>query len=189
MLEERTPLGIVISSAIAIGILLAASVIVGGLADPIFFAPLPQAIAALGRLSQQGQLATHLLPTLAAFAGALIPALILGIAWGVAVGLVPAIRLIAGSLVAMLASSPLISVAPVMILAFGFGLPAKIAVGFVAALFPIANKIMNELARSQAGATQPARAPNVGLAILAGARVGVAACWAAVIIAEMIASQ
>jgi NitT/TauT family transport system permease protein len=121
-------------------------------------------------------------------------AVIVGVPFGLALGGGNALRLLLGSLVAALAATPLIALAPLVTLWFGLGDASKIALAFACAVFPLINEMMTGLTRSRHSddaddaLLAPTRDHGMTRSAVAGLRVAVVPALAAVLVAEMFGS-
>lgn len=107
------------------------------LTDPLFFAPLSAVAEAGITLWHSGELQTHIIASFSAVAYGMILAIIFGIIIGVLSGAHRGFREYTDSFFTGLYATPLVAVAPILILWFGIGISSKVAVVFLMAIFPI----------------------------------------------------
>jgi NitT/TauT family transport system permease protein len=107
------------------------------LTNPLFFAPLSAVFEAGIRLWRSGELQTDIVASFSAVAYGMILAIVVGIVIGVLSGASRVFREYTDSLFTGLYATPLVAVAPILILWFGIGIASKIAVVFLMAVFPI----------------------------------------------------
>ena len=107
------------------------------LTDPLFFAPLSAVFKAGFTLWQSGELQKDIIASFSAVAYGMILAIIFGIIIGVLSGASGTFREYTDSFFTGLYATPLVAVAPILILWFGIGIESKIAVVFLMAIFPI----------------------------------------------------
>jgi NitT/TauT family transport system permease protein len=107
------------------------------LTNPLFFAPLSAVFEAGVRLWQSGELQKDIAASFSAVAYGMVLAIVFGIVIGVLSGAVRSFREYTDSFFTGLYATPLVAVAPILILWFGIGIASKIAVVFLMAVFPI----------------------------------------------------
>ena len=107
------------------------------LTNPLFFAPLSAVIEAGFRLWGSGELQRDIIASFSAVAYGMILAIVFGIIIGILSGASQAFREYTDSFFTGLYATPLVAVAPILILWFGIGIASKIAVVFLMAVFPI----------------------------------------------------
>jgi NitT/TauT family transport system permease protein len=107
------------------------------LTNPLFFAPLSAVFEAGVRLWQSGDLQKDIAASFSAVAYGMILAIVFGIVIGVLSGASRGFREYTDSFFTGLYATPLVAVAPILILWFGIGVASKIAVVFLMAVFPI----------------------------------------------------
>lgn len=107
------------------------------LTDPLFFAPLSAVIEAGFRLWGSGELQKDIIASFSAVAYGMILAIVFGIVIGIFSGASRGFREYTDSFFTGLYATPLVAVAPILILWFGIGIASKIAVVFLMAVFPI----------------------------------------------------
>src|SRR6185437_3329416 len=107
------------------------------LTNPLFFAPLSAVIKAGFTLWQSGDLQKDIIASFSAVAYGMILAIVFGIIIGVLSGASRGFREYTDSFFTGLYATPLVAVAPILILWFGIGIASKIAVVFLMAIFPI----------------------------------------------------
>jgi NitT/TauT family transport system permease protein len=107
------------------------------LTNPLFFAPLSSVFMAGIRLWQSGELQRDIIASFSAVAYGMILAIVIGIVIGVLSGASRGFREYTESFFTALYATPLVAVAPILILWFGIGVASKIAVVFLMAVFPI----------------------------------------------------
>ncbi|MEP7456373.1 ABC transporter permease [Phyllobacterium sp. SB3] len=121
-------------------ILLAMWEIVGRfvLTDQVFAVPFSAVVEAAIKMLASGELETHIMASLAAVAYGMILATAVGIVIGVLLGASVTFREYAEPLMTALYATPLVAMAPILILWFGIGIGSKVATVFLMAIFPIA---------------------------------------------------
>ena len=107
------------------------------LTNPLFFAPLSAVIEAGFRLWGSGELQRDIIASFSAVAYGMVLAIVLGIIIGILSGASRGFREYTDSFFTGLYATPLVAVAPILILWFGIGIASKIAVVFLMAVFPI----------------------------------------------------
>jgi NitT/TauT family transport system permease protein len=107
------------------------------LTNPLFFAPLSSVFMAAIRLWESGELQRDIIASFSAVAYGMILAIVIGIVIGVLSGASRGFREYTDSFFTALYATPLVAVAPILILWFGIGIASKIAVVFLMAVFPI----------------------------------------------------
>jgi ABC-type nitrate/sulfonate/bicarbonate transport system permease component len=120
-----------------------------GLANPEFFPPPSDILDALSRLFDRDLLIKgiawppnaretgHVIFSLTNFVIAYLLAAVVGIVFGLALGVFRTFRTMAGPLVWLSYATPRAAIAPVLIMALGFGYESKVAIIFLFAVFPI----------------------------------------------------
>ena len=107
------------------------------LTNQLFFVPVSSVVVAAVQMLQSGELETDFLASFSAVAYGMFLAILVGIGLGVLSGISKTFRDYSDGIVTALYSTPLVAVAPILILWFGIGVPSKIAVVFLMAVFPI----------------------------------------------------
>jgi ABC-type nitrate/sulfonate/bicarbonate transport system permease component len=121
-------------------VIIAAWEIVGRffLTNHVFAVPFSSVVEAAFRMWASGELQTDIAASFSAVAYGMLLAIIFGIALGVLLGASTLVREYVEPVVTALYSTPLVAIAPLLILWFGIGIASKIAVVFLMAVFPIA---------------------------------------------------
>ena len=107
------------------------------LTNKLFFVPLSDVIASLVTLTLNGELETHVAASFKAIGYGMALAILFGISFGILLG---ASRMVADYTevyINALYSTPLVAIAPLLILWLGIGIGSKIAVVFLISVFPI----------------------------------------------------
>jgi ABC-type nitrate/sulfonate/bicarbonate transport system permease component len=107
------------------------------LTNPLFFAPLSEVAAAGVVLWKSGELQTHILVSFSELFYGVFAAVIVGSAIGVVIGISQRVREYTELYITALYATPLVAVAPLLILWLGIGIFSKAAVVFLTAIFPI----------------------------------------------------
>lgn len=107
------------------------------LTNPLFFAPLSKVVVAFVDLWASGELETHIWVSFSELVYGVAMAIVLGIAFGVISGISQRVRDYTEVYVTALYATPLVAVAPLLILWLGIGVLSKAAVVFLTAVFPI----------------------------------------------------
>ncbi|HEY7062648.1 MAG TPA: ABC transporter permease [Chloroflexota bacterium] len=168
------------------------------------FVPAPSTIAvAWVGFATSGQLWGDLLATLESWAQGYLIAAVLGVALGVAMGLLPVVRAMLSTTVELLRPMPSVAIIPIAIVLFGLGDPMKRFVVAYAALWPVLiNTLYGVLAvdpvlldtartfrlgplRSTLRVVLPAASPYIA----AGLRISTSIALILVITAELVASR
>jgi ABC-type nitrate/sulfonate/bicarbonate transport system permease component len=105
--------------------------------NELFLAPLTDTLAALWELFQTGEVYPHLLASAQAFALGYVIAGFAGIAIGACFAAMPAVGRLFSWVVQGAYATPLIAIAPLLIVLFGLGIMSKVLVVFILSLFPI----------------------------------------------------
>jgi NitT/TauT family transport system permease protein len=135
---DRFGWGIALTIEIVTIILLVELMISGlGWANPDFFPPPSDILDAFSRLFDRGVLARHVIFSLTNFFIAYLLAVVVGVVFGLALGVFRTFRTMAGPLVWISYATPRAAIAPVLIMALGFGYESKVAIIFLFAVFPI----------------------------------------------------
>lgn len=134
-LQRRTTRRAIIS----VLVVMAAWEIVGRffLTNSLFFAPLSAVIEAGFTLWHSGELQKDIIASFSAVAYGMALAIVVGIVIGVLSGASRGFREYTDAFFTGLYATPLVAVAPILILWFGIGIASKIAVVFLMAVFPI----------------------------------------------------
>jgi NitT/TauT family transport system permease protein len=107
------------------------------LTNRLFFVPISSVVVAAIHMLRTGELQTDIAASLTAVAYGMALAIVVGIVLGVLSGASLLFRDYTDGLVTALYSTPLVAIAPILILWFGIGVASKIAVVFLMAVFPI----------------------------------------------------
>ncbi len=106
--------------------------------DQVFAVPFSAVLKAAWAMWERGDLQTNIAASLTAVAYGMALATVAGITIGVLLGISTAFREYVDPVFTALYSTPLVAMAPILILWFGIGLGSKVAVVFLMAIFPIA---------------------------------------------------
>lgn len=107
------------------------------LTNQLFFAPLSKVAVAFVDLWASGELETHIWVSFSELVYGVVLAIVVGIAFGVVSGISQRVRDYTEVYVTALYATPLVAVAPLLILWLGIGVLSKAAVVFLTAVFPI----------------------------------------------------
>lgn len=107
------------------------------LTNPLFFAPLSQVATAAATLWQSGELETDIWVSFSELVYGVFAAIVVGIAIGIGIGISQRAREYTEIYITALYATPLVAVAPLLILWLGIGIVSKAAVVFLTAVFPI----------------------------------------------------
>jgi NitT/TauT family transport system permease protein len=108
-----------------------------GTSTDLFFAPLSSIILAGVKLWQSGDLQADIAASFQAFGYGMLIATVVGIVLGVLIAVNQAARDYIDPYVSALYATPLVAIAPLVILWFGLGVTSKVAVVFITAVFPV----------------------------------------------------
>lgn len=174
-----------------------------GLANPVFFPPPSDILDALSRLFDRNVLTKHVTYSLTNFVIGYLLAVVVGVIFGLALGVFRTFRTLGGPLVWIAYATPRAAIAPVLIMALGFGYESKVAIIFLFAVFPIlinvwvgARSIDQTLMR--AGRIFGARRfdlytkvilPGILPYLLIGLKLGVSRAIIGIVIAEFLGSS
>lgn len=173
------------------------------LVDPLFL-PSPVAIgAALGKLAASGALVEHLRASLFRIALGWTLGIVVGLAFGVAIGLFTLARSIGVPLISALFPIPKIALLPLFILWLGIGEPSKVATIALGVFFPTAinayggvDAVPRNLIRMAQSFDLPWRSivlkivlPGALPGILAGLRISTSIALILLVAAEMIGAE
>ncbi len=107
------------------------------LTNRLFFVPLSDVIIELGNLAATGELQRHFAASFTAIAYGMALAVVVGNAYGVVLGASRAVSDYTEVYLNALYATPLVAIAPLLILWFGIGIASKVAVVFLISVFPI----------------------------------------------------
>jgi NitT/TauT family transport system permease protein len=107
------------------------------LTNRLFFVPISSVAVAAVQMWQAGTLQTDIIASFSAVGYGMVLAIVAGIAIGILSGASQAFREYTDAIISALYATPLVAIAPILILWFGIGPPSKIAVVFLMAIFPI----------------------------------------------------
>ena len=107
------------------------------LTNRLFFVPISSVAVAAVQMWQAGTLQTDIIASFSAVGYGMALAIVAGIAIGILSGASQAFREYTDAIISALYATPLVAIAPILILWFGIGPPSKIAVVFLMAIFPI----------------------------------------------------
>ena len=108
------------------------------LTNQVFAVPFSAVVQSAIEMWGRGELQTNIAASLTAVAYGMVLATIFGILIGVAMGASTTFREYVEPLLTAFYATPLVAMAPILILWFGIGIASKIAVVFLMAIFPIA---------------------------------------------------
>ena len=108
------------------------------LTNHVFAVPFSSVVEAAFKMWDSGELQTDIIASFTAVAYGMLLAIIFGVLLGVILGASTIIREYVEPVVTALYATPLVAIAPLLILWFGIGIASKIAVVFLMAVFPIA---------------------------------------------------
>lgn len=107
------------------------------LTNELFFVPFSSVVRAAIEMWREGILQTHIIASFSAVAYGMAIAIVVGIAIGVFSGASQIFRDYTDTIFTGLYATPLVAIAPILILWFGIGVASKVAVVFLMAIFPI----------------------------------------------------
>ncbi len=107
------------------------------LTNKLFFVPLSDVVVAFVKLSLDGELEKDVAASFTAIGYGMALAIVVGISFGIFLGASRAVADYTEVYINALYSTPLVAVAPLLILWLGIGLGSKIAVVFLISVFPI----------------------------------------------------
>jgi ABC-type nitrate/sulfonate/bicarbonate transport system permease component len=107
------------------------------LTNRLFFAPLSDVIGAIVELSGTGELQRHIGASFKAIAYGMALAIVVGIALGIVLGVSRMVADYSEVYLNALYATPLVAIAPLLILWLGIGIASKVAVVFLISVFPI----------------------------------------------------
>jgi len=107
------------------------------LTNQLFFVPLSDVIATLVRLAASGELQRHIGASFKAIGYGMALAVAIGITFGIALGASRTVSDYTEVYLNALYATPLVAIAPLLILWLGIGVASKVAVVFLMAVFPI----------------------------------------------------
>jgi NitT/TauT family transport system permease protein len=108
-----------------------------GTSTDLFFAPLSAIVMAGVKLWQSGDLQADIAASFQAFGYGMLIATAVGVVLGILIAVNQAVRDYVDPYVSALYATPLVAVAPLVILWFGLGVVSKVAVVFITAVFPV----------------------------------------------------
>lgn len=108
-----------------------------GLANPEFFPPPSEIGGALIRLIERDVLFRHVIFSLTNFVLGYALAVVVGVLFGLALGVLRTFRTLAGPLVWITYATPRAAIAPILIMALGYGYESKVAIIFLFSVYPI----------------------------------------------------
>ena len=108
------------------------------LTNKLFFVPLSDIVVTTARLAASGELERDMAASFKEIAYGMILAVVIGNAFGVLLGASRVVSDYTEVYVNALYSTPLVAVAPLLILWLGIGIASKVAVVFIISVFPIA---------------------------------------------------
>jgi ABC-type nitrate/sulfonate/bicarbonate transport system permease component len=107
------------------------------LTNRLFFVPLSDVIGAIVELSGTGELQRHIGASFKAIAYGMALAIVVGIALGILLGVSRMVADYSEVYLNALYATPLVAIAPLLILWLGIGIASKVAVVFLISVFPI----------------------------------------------------
>ena len=107
------------------------------LTNKLFFVPLSDVVVAFVKLSLSGELETHIAASFKAIGYGMALAIVFGISYGILLGASRVVADYTEVYINALYSTPLVAIAPLLILWLGIGIGSKIAVVFLISVFPI----------------------------------------------------
>lgn len=107
------------------------------LTNKLFFVPLSDVAVALVKLTLNGELQTHVAASFKAIGYGMAMAIVIGISFGILLGASRVVADYTEVYINALYSTPLVAIAPLLILWLGIGIGSKIAVVFLISVFPI----------------------------------------------------
>lgn len=128
------------------------------LTNPLFFAPLSRVAVAAADLWASGELQTHIAVSFTELAYGMTAAILIGVAFGVISGVSQRVRDYTEIYVTALYATPLVAVAPLLILWLGIDEVSKAAVVFLTAVFPILINTSAGVQSAEASLVEVARA-------------------------------
>ena len=125
--------------AVAAVVVIAAWELIGryGTSTDLFFAPLSSIFMAGVKLWETGELQTDIAASFQAFGYGMLIATVVGVVLGILIAVNQTVRDYVDPYVSALYATPLVAVAPLVILWFGLGVTSKVVVVFVTAVFPV----------------------------------------------------
>jgi NitT/TauT family transport system permease protein len=173
------------------------------LTNRLFFAPLSSVVLAAAELWKSGELQTDILVSFSELVYGVAAAIVFGIIAGIAVGLSERIRAYTQVYITALYATPLVAVAPLLILWLGLGVLSKAAVVFLMAVFPIlintaagvraTEASLIEVAHSFGGTRQQViwkvMLPSAVPYMLTGVRLAIGRGIVGVVVGELFGSQ
>ena len=103
----------------------------------LFFVPLTKVFEAAQGLWQSGELQIHIATSFAELGYGMALATVVGIILGIVIAINQAARDYLDPYISALYATPLVAIAPLLILWFGVGIASKVAVVFITAVFPV----------------------------------------------------
>jgi ABC-type nitrate/sulfonate/bicarbonate transport system permease component len=107
------------------------------LTNQLFFVPVSRVIVALIELAQTGELQRDFAASFTAIFYGMVLAVVVGIAFGILIGASRTVSDYTEPYLNALYSTPLVAIAPLLILWLGIGIASKVAVVFLISVFPI----------------------------------------------------
>jgi len=105
--------------------------------NPLFFVPFSDVVAAGIDMWRKGELQPHIIASLTAVTYGMILSVVVGIIIGILSGSSQTFRDYTDNILTAFYSTPLVAIAPILILWLGIGVASKIAVVFLMAVFPV----------------------------------------------------
>jgi ABC-type nitrate/sulfonate/bicarbonate transport system permease component len=173
------------------------------LTNRLFFAPPSDMVLAGVRLWQSGELQHHIAVSFTELIAGVALAIIIGTAIGVVVGISERVSDYTEIYITALYATPLVAVAPLLILWLGIGIASKVAVVFLTAVFPIlintvsgvraTEVLLIEVAQSfcasRAQIIAKVMLPSALPYILTGIRLGIGRGIVGVVVGELFGAQ
>jgi len=173
------------------------------LTNKLFFVPLSDVIEAAARLWSTGELQHHIAVSFTELAAGIAIAIVIGVPFGIISGISRRFRDYSDLLVAALYATPLVAVAPLLVLWLGIGAASKAAVVFLTAVFPIlintsagiiaTEAVLIEVAQSFGGSRfqiiRKVMVPSALPFMLTGMRLAIGRGIVGVVVGEILGSQ
>ena len=173
------------------------------LTNRLFFAPLSSVALAAAKLWESGNLQIDILVSFSELFYGVLAAIVFGMAAGIAVGISERVRGYTQVYISALYATPLVAIAPLLILWLGIGILSKAAVVFLTAVFPIlintaagvraTDAALIEVAQSFCGSRRQiiikVMLPSAVPYMLTGVRLAIGRGIVGVVVGELFGSQ
>ena len=173
------------------------------LTNRLFFAPPSDVALAAMRLWESGELQRHIWVSFSELIYGVLLAIVIGTAIGIVVGISQRVRDYTEIYITALYATPLVAVAPLLILWLGIGIASKVAVVFLTAVFPILINTISGVRATEALLIEVAQSfcatrrqivakvvlPSALPYILTGIRLGIGRGIVGVVVGELFGSQ